>query len=241
MKFLFMSNSGEALPIVWRMRQEGAAAEIYIHNPKMLLNYSGLVEKVRLPGLKAAVKKADAIIFDITRPNARALHDLALLRMFGLKTSLPSVFGPLGDKLKKDHLVIGAAEWCEEIELDRKLGSDIAQKCGLEIAPTKDFKSFKEGIKFLESNEAKAERWVMKPHDNGDLDLTWVEPQPGGLLARMKGDLPGRIGSDRFQFMLQQFVEGVELSNEMWWDGDKYLNFNRTFEEKKLMTGNLGP
>ena len=240
-KLLFVSNSGESLPLVYRLRQEGTDADIYLHNPKMLRNYSGIVDKVRLPGLKAAVKKADVIAFDITMPNDRAPHDLALLRMFGLKTSLPSVFGPLGDKLKKDHLVIGASAWSEEIELDRKLGSDIGQKIGMEIAPTKDFKSFKEGIKFLESNEAKAERWVMKPHENQDLDLTFCEAHPGDLLARMRGDLPGRIGSDRFEFMLQQFVEGVELSTEMWWDGDKYTCFNRTFEEKKFMTGNLGP
>ena len=238
---LFISNSGEALPIVYRLRQEGTEAEIYLHNPKMQKNYAGIVEKVRLPGLRAAVKKADVIAFDITRPNDKRPHDLILLKMFGLKTSLPSVFGPLGDKLKKDHLVIGASEWCEEIELNRKLGSDIAQKIGFSIAPTKDFKSFKEGIKFLESNEGKAERWVMKPHDNGDLDLTYCEKWPGELAARMKGDLPGRIGSDRFEFMLQQFVEGVELSNEKWWDGERYLCSNRTFEEKGFLTGNLGP
>lgn len=239
-KILFMSNSGEALPIVYRLRQEGTDAQIYMHSPRMSANYGGIIEKVRLAGLKAATKKATHIIFDITRPNSKTPQDLALLKMFGLKMSSPSVFGPVGDKIKKDHCVIGASEWSEEIELDRKLGSDIAQKIGMSIAPTVDFKSLKKGVDFLRNKGAES-RWVFKPHNNGDLDLTYVERWTGELAARLEGDLPGRLGSDHFEYMLQEVVEGVELSNEGWWDGNKWVHFNRTFEEKKLMTGNLGP
>ena len=74
-KLLFISNSGEALPLVYRLRQEGTDADIYIHSPKCSKCYAGIIDKVRLTGLKAAVKKADIIIFDITRPNSRAPQD----------------------------------------------------------------------------------------------------------------------------------------------------------------------
>lgn len=234
---LFMSNSGECLPIAWRLRREGAEVGVYIHNPRHRPNYEGIMERVKLPELRKVLKKAEQVIFDITHPNHKKPEDVALLKMFGLKTGLPSVFGPVADKLKKDHQVIGCSEWSEEIELDRKLGSDIAGKIGLALAETHDFKALKQGVKFLKGRK---DRWVLKPHHNADLDLTYVERYPGELLRKFEGELPRRVG-EKFDFMLQQVVEGVEISTEGWFDGEGWKHFNHTIEDKRLMTGNLGP
>ena len=125
---LFISNSGESLPIVYRLRREGTDARIYIHTPRYRQNYNGIIQKVSPNNLKKTVKKADIIVFDITRANERTKQDILFLRTFGLKASEPSVFGPVADKLKKDHLVIGAGAIADTLELQRSKGVELAQK-----------------------------------------------------------------------------------------------------------------
>ena len=156
---LWISNSGECLPIAWRMSLEGAKVAVYIHNPKYRSNYEGIMERVSLGNLRKTLKAADQVIFDITHPNHRKPQDMALLKMFGLKTSSRSVFGPVADKLKKDHQVIGCSEWSEEIELDRKLGSEVGQKIGMAMADTHDFKALQQGC-LLYTSDAADERIV---------------------------------------------------------------------------------
>lgn len=235
---LFISNSGECLPIAWRMQNEGAKVAVYLHSPQYRRNYDGLIEKVQLSGLKKALNDCETVIFDITRDNQRTREDLALLKLFKLKASSPSVFGPVGDKLKSTHRVIGASEWCEEIEMNRFKGSQIAGKIGMKISETHDFKTTKEGAKFLAGQK---DRWVLKPHDNKDLDLTYVEQYPGELAEKLKSDLPRRLGTEQFAFMVQKFVEGVEISTEAWYNGRSFSLVNHTIEDKKFLAGNLGP
>ena len=38
---LWISNSGECLPIAWRLKREGAEVAVYMHNPKHRRNYGG--------------------------------------------------------------------------------------------------------------------------------------------------------------------------------------------------------
>ena len=128
MKLVFCSNSGESLPIAYRLRREGTDASVYLHNPAYRNNYEGLVPKLNLVQLKRTIRQADLVVFDITRPNEKTKQDVALLKMFGLKSSSPSVFGPVADKLRKSVKVIGCGTICEEIELGRAKGVELAEK-----------------------------------------------------------------------------------------------------------------
>jgi len=235
---LFISNSGDSLPIVYRLRREGVDCNIYIHNPACKHNYDGILSKVPIGQLRSVLKNADTVIFDITHPNEKNRQDMALLKLFKIRTGSPYVFGPVADKLKKTHKVIGASEWTEELEMNRIKGSEIAQKIGLSIPETHDFKNLKEGIKFL---KGKNDRWVFKPHNNQDLDLTYVEKFPGELALKMEEDYPERLKTDRIEYMVQKFIDGFEISTEGWWDGRQWTFFNHTVEDKRLMNYNLGP
>ena len=235
---LFVSDSGESLSIVYRLRKEGVDAQIYIHNPNSRKNYDGILEKVPIGELRKKAFQADLIIFDITRPNRKEKHDIAVLKMFGIKTSNNCVFGPVADKLKKYVKVIGASAFTEEIEMDRKKGSDIAKKIGLETPEVHEFKNLKDGKAFLKGRH---DLWVLKPFANQALDLTYVEKYPGELLAKMDGELPQRLNEDKVEYMLQKVIDGVELDIEGWFDGKDFVHFNHTIEEKRLMNGNLGP
>jgi len=235
---LFISNSGESLPIAWRLKKEGVDCQVYIHSPDCRRDYDGILEKVPIAELRKKAFKADMVIFDITRPNRKEKQDIAVLKMFGVKTGNDYVFGPVADKLKKHVKVIGSSTFTEEIEMDRKKGSDLAKKIGLQIPEAHEFKNIEEGKAFL---KGKHDLWVLKPFGNQALDLTYVEKYSGELLAKMEGELPSRLESDKFEFILQKVIDGVEIDIEGWFDGKDFVHFNHTLERKRLMNGDLGP
>src|SRR5437899_10220152 len=43
------------------------------------------------------------------------------------------------------------------------------------------------------------------------------------------------------EFLLQEFVEGTEVSTEAWFNGEDFFALNHTLEEKKFMAGGVGP
>lgn len=232
-----MSNSGESLPIIWRLRREGVDAGIYLHSPQYRHNYDGILPKISVKDLKKQLRKTDLVIFDITRPNERTKQDIILLKTFGLPLTLGSVFGPVADKLRKDHKIIGASSLTEELELDRHKGIDLAEKMGFAIGEHHEFKSLKDGAKFL---KGRSDLWVFKPENNQALDLTYVEKFPGEIVTKMLDEWLTRIG-DKCDFVLQKKIEGAEVSSEVWIGQQGPRHFNHTLESKRLMAGNLGP
>lgn len=234
---IFISNSGECLPIAWRLRREGVDCGIYIHNPQYKKNYSGILQKLSVQGLKKQLKKTELVIFDITHPNERTKQDIILLKTFGLKPTLPSVFGPIADKLRKDHDVIGASTLTEELELDRRKGLALAEKMGFAIPEYQEFKSLIAGVKFL---KGRSDLWVFKPENNQDLDLTYVEKFAGEIATKMLDEWLHRIG-DKCEYVLQKKIDGAEISSEVWIGKQGPKHFNHTLESKGLMVGNLGP
>jgi len=232
----FMSNSGESLPVLWRLKRAGLDAGIYIHSPQYRGNYNGIVQKTGIDTVKKKLMKADLVIFDITRPNERAKHDAALLKTFGLKFSSDTVFGPVADKLKKHTPVIGASEITERLEMDRNEGAVVAQKMGFTLPEAEEFKTLTEGAKFL---AGRRDLWVFKPHVNQDLDLTYVEKFPGELYAKMLSEYRSRIG-DKCEYLLQKKIDGVEVSSEVWINEKGPAAINHTIENKRLMDADLG-
>lgn len=235
---IFISNCGETLPLVYRLKKMGISCPIYLHNPQCRHLYDGLLStKVDLQGLRKALLTADIVVFDTIKRNEKEKHDGALLKTFGLKVNVKELFGAVADKLKSDHKVFCGSEQTGEMELDRLKGEDLARKSGLMIPETHRFKNLNEGVKFL---KARKDLWVFKPHGNLDLDLTYVEKYPGDLLGKMEHEYKSRLG-DSVEYIVQKVIDGVEISTEGWFDGKEWRCFNHTIEDKRLMNGNLGP
>ncbi len=227
MDILFISNSGECLPIAWRLMQEGLDVGVYIHSPQYRKNYDGMLPKVSVRNLKTVLKTTDTVIFDTTRPNERTKPDIILLKTFGLKSTSPGVFGPVADKLKNDHRVIGASTVTEEIELDK--GIKLAEEMGFAIPEFHKFDDLSEGIKFLTKSK---KQWVFK----SNIEFTYVESFAGELLARM---LEKKV--IECEYVLQEKIDGTEVSTEIWIGKHGPKNLNQTIESKRMMAGNLGP
>ena len=240
---LVMSNTGEFSPILHKVQQEGGQGVIYLHNPRYRENYDGILEKVKLTQLKMAHKKADKVIFDITRPNERyrsdpdpemIKRDAALLTMFGLKSSERSVFGPVADVMKQDSDVIGCSRFSEDAELDRMLGFKIAKQIGLKVPESHEFQNFKEGVKFLEAHQQ--DLWICKPQENEG--FTYMESWEGELLAKMQGEWLEKCKKP-WPFILQKLLPktSVEIDFEGFFDGRRFTRTTYTMEEKFFQTG----
>jgi len=238
---IFISNKGETLPVAWRLKKMGVPLEYYIHDPVSRRQYMRLMPRLRLQDLKEAVKDSERVVIDIILKNEKKDHDLELLDEFGISHDVPGLFGTLGDtirtKYKKD--VTGGGVIPEKYELDREEGIKLARKIGLSIPQYFEFKSLKDGAKFLYSGAGKGKEWVFKPNGNMDLDLTHVDGFPGDLLDLLTYTYPKRLGND-VEFILQEKITGEELSNELWHDGAQFLHPNRTLENKKLHCGDTG-
>lgn len=115
---LFISNHGESLPIAWRLLREGVDCGVYVHDPAYRDTYRGILEKISLVDLKAAVKASDTVVFDGIRENGGSLMDAAFLKIFGFPDNSQGVFGPVASLLSKTHRVIGCSSSTERVQLE---------------------------------------------------------------------------------------------------------------------------
>jgi len=153
--------------------------------------------------------------------------DLFLFDMVGL--------GHIADRLRRmGKTVLGGGVVNDKIELDRDYGHDLMKEYGIPTPDYWEFNTKEEVQNFLRSKRG---RYVLKPSGNQPTMFTYVAQDENSEDLReylSSLDLKG-------PFVLEKFVEGVEVSTEGWFDGEKFvLPINHTFEEKKFMEGDKG-
>ena len=150
--------------------------------------------------------------------------------------------GVYADNLRKD----GVKVWCggyiaDRLENDRSFGAKVFEKAGIPHPETWHFSSASEAKAILSENFKPAERSVVKLNNASSAS---------SYCARDRQDMEGQIEAWEKHYsaalaeggIIQRFIEGVEISVEGWFDGEKFLYpFNWTMEDKKLLSGNLGP
>ena len=142
-------------------------------------------------------------------------------------------FGKVADMARKQRPVVGASLWGEVAELDRPYGAKVMKLAGINIPRTYAFNSISDGIKFVENTN---KPYVFKPSGNLPSATTYVAQGSADLISIMEfyGDEVGK-------FELQEKVEGIEVSSELWFNGKESVNVNHTMEEKTFMEGGFGP
>ena len=241
---LFISEHGNSAPIARMLLGEGVEAQIYVHEKDYRPIYKNIIPRLSLDALERAVKTATHIVIDMVRPNHGKPEDIELLERFGINPKTPSIFGPLGDKLRSQGKeVTGPSVKSDLWELDREVGIRLARQIGLKIPEYHAFSSFKEGARFVYKGPGKGKKWVIKPSGNEALDMTYASKFKDGsdILDLLSHTYPDRFGTDKVDFILQAFVDGAELSNALWIYKGKVVSANRTFENKQFIEGNKGP
>ena len=223
---------------------EGVEASVYIHEKDHRPIYKNIIPRLSLDALERAVKTATHIVIDMVRPNHGKPEDIDFLQRFGLNPKAPSIFGPLGDKLRRQGIeVTGPSVKTDLWELDREVGIQLARQIGLKIPEYHAFSSFQEGARFVFKGPGRGKKWVIKPSGNEALDMTYASKFKDGsdILDLLSHTYPDRFGTDKVDFILQAFVDGAELSSALWIYKGKVVSANRTFENKQFIEGNKGP
>lgn len=154
--------------------------------------------------------------------------DLVLSDMVGL--------GKFEAEIKKS----GAPYACvssnaDELELDRSGQMEILRRLQIGLPKTWSFDSPRAAQAILELWSPPG--YVIKPSGNLDTGKTLV------VRDRRTFSWALSIYSGSQELIVQEIIEGVEVSTEGWFDGRSFVPemFNHTFEEKKFAAGDLGP
>ena len=240
----FISEHGNSAPIALPLIQEGLECHLYIHEPTYRPIYKNIMPRLSLDALERTLKTVTHVVIDMVRPNNGKPEDIEFLQRFGISPKAPSVFGPLGDKLRRQGIeVTGPSVKTDRWELDREVGIQLARQIGLKIPEYHPFSSFAEGAKFVYKGPGKGKKWVIKPSGNEALDMTYASTFKDGsdILDLLSHTFPARFGTDAVDYVLQAFVDGAELSSALWIYKGKVVSANRTFENKQFIEGNKGP
>lgn len=211
MRVLLLSKMGDGAGLAWRLSEEGHSVDLWIKSP----GYSRMLRGVtnRVDSFRPYISRADLILCDTVGFSSL----LPLLSSFN-KPILPcNVFA-------------------DALELDRRKGIEAFQRLKIPIPETYFFKS---------PAEAKTLKWdsptgyIIKPSGNLDSALTYrCESQEiyQWALSMYKPDQ---------ELIVQCLIPPdsvVEVSTEGWFNGNDWLvPFSHTFEEKRFLSGNIGP
>lgn len=144
--------------------------------------------------------------------------------------------GETADRIRELTPVIGSSAFADRLEHDRTFGIEFMQQCGIPVPPYETFNDIGEATKWL--NDSK-KRCVFKPSgDVQDKATTYVSKSAEDMVRYLEV-LSKRAKID--EFILQEFIEGTEVSTDGWFNGTTFCAVAHTLEEKKFLSGGIGP
>jgi phosphoribosylamine-glycine ligase len=145
----------------------------------------------------------------------------------------------LAEEAAKHAPVIGDSELASKLEDDRLFGVEIMEQSGIEVPLYETFKTPEEAKEFLAENP---KRFVYKPFvvkgQEQVCETTYVSDSAEDLVKCLDQLWAESMNAP---FLLQEVVEGTEISTEGYFDGTHFHFLNHTLEEKKFMSGGFGP
>ena len=224
--FLFLSKDGDSLPLAQRVMDEGHRVQFYINSPDRRRIGEGLIEKSTVRD--SVVSKDGKIDKSIIKYILYPKPDCVVFDMAG------EGFGKLADIIRgQGYPVVGLSQWGNQVELDRPYGHKIMKMQGINTPKTYQFTDYKTAIQFVEE---KNKPYVYKPSGNQPTTTTYVAQKAGDLIGMLE-----YYSNIKEEFELQEKVNGIEVSSELWFNGTDVLSVNHTMEEKTLMEGGIGP
>lgn len=124
------------------------------------------------------------------------------------------------------------------LEDDRMAGIKAMEEAGIKVPPYEEFTNIGAAKAYVKKNQ---KRYVFKPDSTGgeqDAATTYVAKSAEDLLEYF--DKLSSL-SKGVKFILQEFIPGTECSVEGWFNGSEFYCLNATIEDKKFMSGNIGP
>lgn len=211
MRICIASQFGEGAWIGWKLQEEGHDVSIIVAEERYAEALKGLVP-----------------LMSGESPYQPDLYDLIVFDATGQ--------GKDADYAREKVPTIGDSSLADELEENRLFGLEFMQKCGLLVAPWEAFDNPADGIRHIKKRD---KRLVFKPiGEQDDKSTTYVSRDAADMLRYF--DVLFRSAKVS-KYILQDFVEGVEASTEVYINSTGYYALNHTIETKKFLNGELGP
>jgi phosphoribosylamine--glycine ligase len=218
MKILVWSKYGDALSLARLMREkDNNEVVLYVDIDYNKRVGEGIIPKVE--NWKEYVDWADLIVFD-DENQGKYVEELR----------------------EKGKVVFGTNEFGGRLENDRDYSFDVSRDLGVKTIPYWKFKSLDEGIKFIRENPS---RYVFKPFGQRPRYYTKVSEMITGEDLLWFMEYLKKIWKGGQDFILQKYIEGIEVGCCSWFNGYEFLRpFEICFEHKKMKNygggGNCG-
>lgn len=194
-----------------RFEEEGHDVDIYQMDKKYLPILDGICPEPLL-----------------TEPNF-SNYDLVLFDLTGK--------AKLAESVILEAPTIGDGDLPQQLEDDRLFGIEVMEDVGIDVPFYEVFDNISDAKRFVKKTN---KRFVFKPFGGQDQDTacTYVSESAEDLLTYF--DRLEQL-SHGAQFILQEVVNGTEVSTEAWFNGRDFYLINGTIEEKKFMNDRHGP
>ena len=213
---------GDGLGFAHRLKLEGTEPRVFFPKPKMGENYQGMAEKVE--SLNDGLDGVDNVIVDY-RGDEKMVGEI-----------IDAGYPVIGACAAKD----GDKFIFDAIENDRIYAIEKMLELGIAVPETHAFDNAAKAINWLESKGGD-KRWVGKPLGEVPKKMTLVTKDNESLKSALEG-WTTNADTKNVKLILQEFIEGLEVNPEIYFsNGDPVLPATVLFEDKKFMSGNIGP
>ena len=218
MRIALSSYSGYGSWFALRLLAEGHKVDYFLSDPEYANVLKGIVPAPKIIQGRGGYKgvkydRYDVSVFDLTGREKQAEYSASMCPTIG------------------DGAFNCAAED------DRNFGLEVMEECGIQVPPYEKFTDVASAKTFIKKS---GKRYVYKP-DGGqeqDTDTTYVSSDADDMSNYLDKVFAKTKGAP---FVLQEFIQGTEVSVEGWFNGEDFYLLNCTLEEKKFMNDNKGP
>jgi len=143
--------------------------------------------------------------------------------------------GKTAERLRgQGYSVAFGSVFADQLELDRATALGLMEEAGIQVPPSQHFTDWPSGIQHAEAHQGR----LCFKSDNNKI-TSYVSSGPEDMVEFLRTQEKNGKPAD---FELQEFVKGLEISTELWFDGYDYARpLNHTFEKKQLMNDDIGP
>jgi phosphoribosylamine---glycine ligase len=213
-RFLILSECGDGVGLALRLKAEGHEAKVKIFNDTFEHQGQGIVD------CACEFSHGQTVVADVTG------------------------FGQLMDKFRDEGTrTFSGSSFADKLEKDRKFGEEVLHATEVKTPESAQAATWDDAAKLVGDFGEGHEKIVLKPEGAlSGVVPSYVASGVEDALSMLK-QYEREHSTGDFTLTVQEFIEGVALSTEGWFNGHDWIEgmFNHTLERKQFLNGDHGP